>query len=200
MQKARTRLALVEAAIRLIREGRSPTVPEVAEAAMVSIPTAYRYFSSPQELWLDAAVRTGEPDPEETFGGSEPGDVKGRVEAMIRAIGRHQLRDEAVWRNVLRVSLERWFAQSQQPEDERVPVRGDRRVRWIERALEPAAGQFDTETRRKLMAALALSFGTEALVTVRDVCGLEDEEAVEVMVWAGEAMVEKALREARREG
>lgn len=199
MQKARTRLALVEAATRLIREGRSPTVPEVAEAALVSVPTAYRYFSNPQELWLDVAVRTGEPDPEQIFGANDPADLKGRVDAMVRAIARHQLGDEAVWRNVLRVSLERWFAQAQQLEGERVPVRGDRRLWWIDQALELASEQLDPGTRRKLAAALALSFGTEALVTVRDVCGLDDEDAVEVMAWAAEAMVDKALRESGRD-
>ncbi|MEV0909422.1 hypothetical protein [Streptomyces hokutonensis] len=46
----RTRRALTEAAVALIREGRTVTIAEAAEAADVSLATAYRYFSSPQEL------------------------------------------------------------------------------------------------------------------------------------------------------
>lgn len=193
LQKFRTRRALIDAAGQLIREGKSPTVPEVAEAALVSTPTAYRYFSSPQELRMEVSIHAGEPDPDRVFADAGNTDVVGRVTAMVRAIGRHQLSDEATWRNVARVALERWFAQAQLPDGERLPVRGDRRLQWISQALEPVAEGLDLATRKRLSDALALTFGTEALVTVRDVCGLETDEALDVMAWAAAAMIEKAF-------
>ncbi|MCW2523223.1 MAG: regulatory protein TetR, partial [Frankiales bacterium] len=43
-QKARTRAAIVQACRQLIDSGDSVTMPEVARLALVSEPTAYRYF------------------------------------------------------------------------------------------------------------------------------------------------------------
>jgi AcrR family transcriptional regulator len=51
-QKRRTRAALVEAAQRLLDQGRTPTVADVADEALVSRATAYRYFPSQEHLLL----------------------------------------------------------------------------------------------------------------------------------------------------
>ena len=49
-QKQRTRDHLIAAARELIKAGDTPRVEEVAEAAGISRPTAYRYFASQAEL------------------------------------------------------------------------------------------------------------------------------------------------------
>src|SRR5438045_3173451 len=49
-QKRRTRQALIDAAVALRNEGRDPGFAEVAERALVSRATAYRYFASVQAL------------------------------------------------------------------------------------------------------------------------------------------------------
>ena len=43
-QKLRTRMTIVEACREVIRSGGPVTMPAVARAALVSEPTAYRYF------------------------------------------------------------------------------------------------------------------------------------------------------------
>ncbi|MFN3628321.1 MAG: TetR family transcriptional regulator, partial [Parvibaculum sp.] len=43
-QKRRTRKDLLQAAARLLKEGRNPSLEEIAEEALVSRATAYRYF------------------------------------------------------------------------------------------------------------------------------------------------------------
>ena len=55
-QKARTRAAILDAAIEILREGREPTVPEAAERARVSPATAYRYFTSAEDLQDEASA------------------------------------------------------------------------------------------------------------------------------------------------
>ena len=55
-QKKRTRKALVAAATALIRDGRQPTVAEVAEAAEISRATASRYFPSQEMLLAEVAL------------------------------------------------------------------------------------------------------------------------------------------------
>jgi AcrR family transcriptional regulator len=55
-QKQRTRQALVAAASALAANGHTVTTADVAEAAQVSVATAYRYFSNPNDLVLEAAT------------------------------------------------------------------------------------------------------------------------------------------------
>lgn len=179
-----------------MREGRSPSIPEVAEEALVSVPTAYRYFSTPQQLWAEVTVNLAEPDPNEVFSDVGEDDAEARVEALVDAVSGMQLEDEALWRNVVRVSLERWFEQAKLPEPKRVPVRGERRQHWIEHALKPVAEQFDESSFRRLSTALALAFGVEAMITLRDGCGLDANEAKETMLWTARAVVAAARRDA----
>ena len=54
-QKLRTRMAIVEACREVIRSGGPVTMPAVARAALVSEPTAYRYFPDLISL-LNAAL------------------------------------------------------------------------------------------------------------------------------------------------
>ncbi|MGI8548966.1 MAG: TetR family transcriptional regulator, partial [Gemmatimonadaceae bacterium] len=55
-QRGRTRKALLTAAAALIAQGRTPSVTEVADAAEVSRRTAYRYFPTPDQLLVEAAL------------------------------------------------------------------------------------------------------------------------------------------------
>src|SRR5437879_3184518 len=58
-QKRRTRQALISAAMAFRDEGRNPTFAEVAERALVSRATAYRYFSSLEALISETATERG---------------------------------------------------------------------------------------------------------------------------------------------
>ncbi len=51
-------------------------------------------------------------------------------------------------------------------------------------------------TEDRVVAALSLCMGIEALVLLQDVCGLEAVEAVEVSRWAAQALLQAGLREA----
>lgn len=55
-QRRRTGEDLLEAASRLMRQGRKPSLEEVAEAALVSRATEYRYFPSIDALLLEATL------------------------------------------------------------------------------------------------------------------------------------------------
>ena len=66
-QKTRTRKDLLQAAARLMKQGRHPTLEEVAEEALVSRATAYRYFPSMEALMVEAAVDVAVPEPSVLF-------------------------------------------------------------------------------------------------------------------------------------
>ena len=76
---------------------------------------------------------------------------------------------------------------------ERIPLRQNRRAGLIEAALAPARSQIADATYRKLVAALALVFGTESMVVLNDVMGLDEARARGVKRWAIRALVGAAL-------
>ncbi|MFJ9242623.1 TetR/AcrR family transcriptional regulator [Streptomyces sp. NPDC101776] len=189
-QKLRTRRALIEAAVALIREGRTVTIAEAAEAAEVSLATAYRYFSSPQELLQETQLLVRTPD----FTADLPADPAERLDTLISRVAEFQLGDEAVWRALVRAGLERWFTQHEHGEMD-TPTRNQTRLGYTRTALEPLADTLPPGLHRRLTMAVTLVYGAEALLATRDACGLDPEEATDVMRWAASALLEKAVRE-----
>ncbi len=186
---------MLDAAVRLASEGKTLTVPEVAEAALVSTATAYRYFPNTRALMFEVATRQTQPELDEIVAGLpvEPAD---RIAQLVSSIADFQLENESLWRAVLGASLERWFSQTEREEDERVPVRGSHRIDAVDAALSPLRDTMAPELYRRLTMATMLVCGIEALVSARDACGLEPAEVNEVMRWAARALHDAAVREA----
>src|SRR5437868_4501399 len=87
-QQLRTRKDLLAAAARLIHEGRKPSLEEVAEAALVSRATAYRYFPNLEILLAEAAIDIATPDGADLFAHDNSVDVEARLEKAEAAIAR----------------------------------------------------------------------------------------------------------------
>jgi AcrR family transcriptional regulator len=195
-QRARTRAAILEAAVAILREGRQPTVAEAAEAAGVHRATAHRYFPTPQFLVAEATLTVGDPDPSEAYRGVSRDDPLALMDAGVRAVAAYMFREEALFRSIVQITIERWFSQQAAPEAQREPVRETRRFGWIDRALEPAAAALEPAALRRLRNALTLVFGAEALIVTRDVARLTPDEATQVMRWAAATLIRGALAEA----
>jgi AcrR family transcriptional regulator len=193
-QKHRTRSALVAAAVELLGRGRSPSITEVADAARVSPATAYRYFPSAHSLWRAVLMEMGEPSDEDVFEGVDPDDAEARVAAMIQKTGWHMFDHEELWRTAARVLLERAGSPA---DDERIPVPTGRRMEWIRAALTPLQDELSVEIYQRLCMGLALVVGTEAVITLRDVCQLSIDESKQTSLWTGQALVRAALAEQR---
>jgi AcrR family transcriptional regulator len=191
-QKQRTRQALIDAAKALAANGRPLTIADVAEAAQVSTATAYRYFSNPNDLVLETAARTA---PVSKITADLPDDPADRIDEVVRRLAEFQFGDEALWRAMLRANLERWAQQATLDPEERVPIRGRARMDMVQEALAPLAEKLPPELHRRLIMATMLVCGMEALVAARDACGLQPDEATEVMRWAAQALLQVALRD-----
>jgi AcrR family transcriptional regulator len=189
-QKQRTRQALVDAAKTLAANGRPLTIADVAEAAQVSVATAYRYFSNPNDLVLEAAA----PHVPQIMA-DLPDDPANRIDEVVRRLAEFQFGDEALWRAMLRADLERWAHEAVLDPAARVPTRGSNRLDMVQEALAPLAGKLPPELHRRLIMATMLVCGMEALVAARDACGLEPDEASDVMRWAAQALLQVALRD-----
>src|SRR5579884_710175 len=166
-QKERTRTALLEAARQLMRRGQTPSVEQVADAALVSRTTAYRYFPSQRALLVAAFPKL---DTGSLLGDDPPAGVAERVERFARAMTDSVLENEQEMRAMLRLSLE--------ADDPHVFLREGRRTQWAADALEPIREYDDYE---HLVYALAAAVGIEAFVWLVDVGGLSREQAAASM-------------------
>src|SRR6187549_3792259 len=79
-QRHRTRKDLLAAAARLLKRGRPPDMDEVAQEAMVSRATAYRYFPSIEALLVEAPVDGAVPDPDAIFAADPSTDPADRLD------------------------------------------------------------------------------------------------------------------------
>lgn len=190
-QKRRTRKDLLKAAAQLLKDGRKPTLEEIADKALVSRATAYRYFPGMDALLAEALLDVAVPDADTLFDESGSTDPVARLEQVDTALHDLTLANEASMRLMLSNSLLRGAAGEDSPG---IPARQNRRTPLIEAALKPVRRQFTPAALRNLTSALAMVIGTEAMIVFKDVLQLDDAEARKVKRWAIRALVDAARR------
>ncbi len=196
-QKARTRAALVAAAVKLVREGRPPSIPDAAAEALVSVPTAYRYFARADDLWAEASFEAvGLDDWIEAIDAdidSAGGDVVARALAASGVVER-MLGDQAPFRRLAKAGIDQWFAQRDvDASSEVVPVRAGRRNRNNEMVVAPLRGSVSDDRLDRLVRALGLISGTEAMIALTDALDLEPDAAMDTLHDAVRWLVSGAL-------
>lgn len=179
-QRARTFAALVDAAGKLMHEGRPPSIPDAAELALVSVATAYRYFRTAEDLWAEAATfdarQVFDPDEVEAAIEAAGDDVEARLEVVVRLTGWALFDHEIVIRRMIKTSLDRWAATQGAPADER-PTRPGIRRRWIALALQPLRDELDGARVDEIEQGLAFLLGGETVVALVDAVQLTPEAA-----------------------
>lgn len=188
-QELRTRKDLLLAASRLMKQGRTPTMDEVAEEALVSRATAYRHFPKIETLLVEAPLDAAITDPSELFAKDSSDDVEERIDRAEASLHAMVYQNEAQLRIMLANSIRRDLT------DDSIPARQNRRLPLIEAALAPARHRLPEADYERLCAALALIFGTESMIVFRDVLGIDSDTARTVKSWAVRALVHAALRD-----
>lgn len=178
---ARTHALMVATANDMMREGLSPSVSEVAEAAGVSRSTAYRYFPNRSDMLRAVVAKALGPilNWEDHINGGD------RVASLYATAFPRLFEHEATFRAALRQSLEADGADA-------TLGRGHRR-----QLLASATRDLDLpeSQAKRLIRALSLTFGIEAMVVLKDIWGLSDDEAQETALWAAQAMIAAARHE-----
>jgi AcrR family transcriptional regulator len=197
-QKGRTRRALLAAAVDLVTAGAQPTVAEVADAALVSRRTAYRYFPTQEQMLVEAAlegVRDIMSRAIEGDGDAHPDveDVEARLDRAVKALQRSAVANEQLLRTMIRLTVTSPPVAAADPP---VRKRGYRRIEWIALALAPVKRKLGKRRYERLVSALAMCVGIEALIVLRDLRGLDEADAQEVSRWAARTLLRESLDEA----
>lgn len=190
-KQMKTRALMVEQAMALFARGLEPGVAEVAEKAGVSRSTAYRYFPTRNALVM-AMV-------EESLGpvmSWQPAQqcAAERVRSLLAFAWPRIFMHEGVLRAALKVSLEQWAESRKEGGTEQMFTRGNR-LRLLTKALQPLESRLAPEKMRMLLKALAVIYGTESLVVLKDIGHCSDDDVMDITEWMAMAMLEKALRE-----
>jgi AcrR family transcriptional regulator len=191
-QRRRTRKAIVDAAIALIADGHTPSIDEIARAAEVSRRTIYMYFPTLDQLLIDAtAGALSNPAIEAALdSAADSDDPAVRVETLARTMLDLAPASLPLGRQLIRLTVTA-------PENHQAdsPTRGYRRIEWIERALQPLRERLDQEQFERLVSALAMIIGWEAMVVLRDIRSLDTDEETRTVTWAARALVDAMLTE-----
>ncbi|MDH6132741.1 AcrR family transcriptional regulator [Kitasatospora sp. MAA4] len=186
-QKLRTRTAILQAAVELMRTGADVTMPEVAKAALVSEATAYRYFPDLASL-LQEAMAGQWPTPAEAL--ASVADSPDPVE-RIAAATEHLLRTVLTHQGATRAMIAATITRS-----ETAAARPALRIGLIDHALAPLAdtlGAADPAALAQLKNDLTVVISAEALFTLTDLCRLDPEAAITSAVHTATTLTRAAL-------
>jgi AcrR family transcriptional regulator len=187
-QKLRTRMAIVEACREVIRSGGPVTMPAVARAALVSEPTAYRYFPDLTSL-LNAALVGMWPSPAEALEAiAASADPVERIAFASEFLLRRVLSYQGAVRAMISATITR---------PELAAHRPGIRFGLINQALDPIAGTLPLrpEQLAQLKHDLAAVISAEALFSLTDLCRLTADDAVASLVRTATTITANATRD-----
>ena len=186
-QKKRTHDAIVRAAAELMLTGREVTMPEIAEAALVSEATAYRYFPDLASL-LREAMADQLPDPARAL--AEATDSQDPIERVATAseyLIRHVITRQGVVRAMIAATVTKPGATAPRP---------GLRFGLIDEALAPldkTLGATDPAAFAQLKLGLSVIVSAEAYFSLIDQQGLDSETAIAGLVAAATKLTRAAL-------
>lgn len=185
---------LLDEAVRLVRRGRIPSVAEVAQSAGVSRATAYRYFPSRSKL-VSAVIAEALGPVRRAV--PQQGGAKQRLHELLDRTYSRFAEYEPHMRAALQLALEHQSLESAGLLEEE-PFRRGQRTEILATTLQPLRRSLKPRAYRRLLKALAVVYGIEPMIILKDICGATDRETEAVVRWMMDALVDAALREAGR--
>jgi len=189
--RALKRERLMNAALAMLEEGWFPSITELANAAEVSRATAYRYF--PSQAALVSAVVDASLGPVLNWT-PQAAQPTARMAELLQFAYPQMEQHEGALRGALLVSLQQWAdAKGGRKKDEPKYVRGNRKV-LLGHAVAPLEGSVGAPELARLKQALSLLYGTETLVVLKDIWGLDLEQIQAVTTWMSEALITATVK------
>ncbi|MBF9036295.1 TetR family transcriptional regulator [Rhodobacterales bacterium HKCCE2091] len=185
-QKARTREALLAGARALLADGEAVTVTAAAARAGISKATAYRYFSDPALLAVEAGLAVEVLPYAQVVNGAVT--VRDKLRAISLYIFDLSVSHEAAFRQFLARNLDAWAADPG-PRTRR----GARRVAMFERALADLPVPIDPARKAALVNGLTAATGTEAMIALLDTAETDRDTARATVLDTAEALMDRHL-------
>ena len=182
---------LLNEAVKSVRLGRIPSVAEVAQRAGVSRATAYRYFPSRSKLVSAiiaealGPVRRAVP---------QQGDAKERLHELVDRTYERFREYEPHMRAGLQLALEHQALERAGLLEEE-PFRRGQRMEILSTTIAPLRAALGRKQYERLVKALAVLYGIEPMVVLKDICKASDRETEAVVRWMMDALIDAALRE-----
>jgi AcrR family transcriptional regulator len=186
-QRRRTRRALIDATVELLRQDREPSVNDIAEAADVSRRTVYLYYPTLDQLVLDATIGLLNVDVDAALEREISEDPQVRIATLVNETFRTMETSLPLGRKLIKLTVEA------PPPPAGRPRRGHRRVGWIEWAVAPCRDHLTPRQLDELVSALSLVIGWEAFIVLADVRGLPVKKAREITLRSALAILDAAL-------
>lgn len=182
-QKQKTRAKILDATQKLLKKGQVHSLEEVAQTAGISRATIYRYFSNIDTLCSEAGLVIHTKSPVTLFQEFKHLTVIDRILFIQEYFNDLSLKNEMAFRNYLSIYLKEESLETKRS------TRGSRRVASLKLALIPLKNQLDVETYNRIIAISTSLMGIEPLISAKDVCELNNEEAKETLKWGLEIIL-----------
>jgi AcrR family transcriptional regulator len=185
-QRRRTRRAILDATVELLRSGAEPSVNEIAAAAEVSRRTVYLYYPTLDQLVLDATLGSLNIGVDAALRAQVSSDPHARLDTLVTELFTTMDSSLPLGRKLVKLTIDLPAPAEGQPR------RGHRRVGWIEWAVEPCRAGLSRRAHADLVSALSLVIGWEAFIALLDVRGLTPARAKAVTLYAAHAILDTA--------
>ena len=167
------------------QSGNLPSFSEVATAARVPRRTAYRYFTTVEELATAATLELLRPEMNRLISaGFTSADPVARIESVVAKMVDFAIENELVFRAMIRLTIGT------------PTTRGASRLAWFRTALDPLRGSFDEEQFERLIRAFAMALGIEAFIVFKEMCGADPAETKALATWIARTLVRQAIADA----
>jgi AcrR family transcriptional regulator len=178
--KEKTLRKLVDAGLRLYKEDKFPQAEEITQEADKSKNTFYKYFSN-QDVYVEYLIK--EVLGREKLPDLTKNDVSANVEQLLK--WGYQRLDEhrALARDALRLSQEQWAGRIHAQTNEGFLREKSNRREILEEVFAPLRESLPAEDVDRLVRAVAVLYGTEAMVVLTDMFGMSRDEITKLTTW-----------------
>ena len=171
-QKLETREQILLSAQYFLNNGIDFTLEDVAKKANISRATIYRYFSNKDVLANEVVLDIRTKTPESLFEEIKEKDIKQMILAIQDYYNNLAIDHEPAFRKYLSTII------TSNPLEKK---RGARRKKSLRLALKNS--DYTTSEQEDLSNLLTILMGIEPLIVAKDVAGLNNKKAKEILKW-----------------
>jgi DNA-binding transcriptional regulator YbjK len=181
-QKLQTRSEILIAAKGLMQKKERITLEDVAKKANISRATMYRYFSNIDLLFTEASLDIHHKSPDQISEDVKNMDFADRIFYIQKHFNQTAMKNEIGFRRYLSAVLSESVVSKKQ-------LRGARRMKSLNKVLEPYKEKFSKDTIKKLISVSSVLMGIDSIIVCKDICKLNNNETENTLKWAIEMIL-----------